>query len=76
MAARSAMGRDIRTRRERWKAFWGRCTRVGKSTLVLLAVIFVCTLALLAHVMETLDSVLITIVGMAWTPLLLIWFFR
>jgi sigma-B regulation protein RsbU (phosphoserine phosphatase) len=49
---------------------------VGKITLVLLAVIFLCTIALLAHVMETLDSVLITICGMAMTPFLLILFFR
>ena len=70
------MGRDILARREQWKEFWGRRTRVGKITLVLLAVIFVCTFLLLAHVLETLDSILITIAGMALTPLLLILFFR
>jgi phosphoserine phosphatase RsbU/P len=75
-ATRSAMGRDILTRRERWKAFWGRRTRVGKITLWLLAVIFVCTFALMIHVLPTLDTVLISFAGMALTPLLLILFFR
>jgi sigma-B regulation protein RsbU (phosphoserine phosphatase) len=70
------MGKEIQTRRERWKAWWGRRSRVGKITLVLLAVICVCTIALLADVLSTLDTVLISISGMALTPLLLILLFR
>jgi len=70
------MGKDIRTRRERWEAFWRRRTRVGKITLVLLAVICVCTLFLMVGVLPTMDSILITLAGMAMTPLLLVLLFR
>src|ERR1700679_684255 len=76
MAARSAMGRDIRTRRERWKAWWGRRTRVGKITLWMLAAIFLCTFGLMVHVATTLDTIVITLAGMAITPLVLILLFR
>ena len=70
------MGRDIRTRRERAEAFWRRRTRVGKITLVLFAVICVCTLLMLFGVLPTTDVVLITLAGMAMTPLLLVLLFR
>jgi sigma-B regulation protein RsbU (phosphoserine phosphatase) len=70
------MGRDIRTRRERAEAFWRRRTRVGKITLVLFAVICVCTLFMLFGVLPTTDVVLITLAGMAMTPLLLVLLFR
>ena len=70
------MGKDIRTRRERWKAWWERRSRVGKITVVLLGVICVCTVALMADVLPTLDTTLITLSGMALTPLLLILLFR
>ena len=76
MAARSAMGRDILTRRERLKAWWGQRTRVGKITLWMLAAIFVCTFGLMVHVATTLDTIVITLCGLALTPLLLILFFR
>jgi sigma-B regulation protein RsbU (phosphoserine phosphatase) len=70
------MGKDIRTRRERWKAWWGRRSRVGKITLVLLGVIGVCTVALMANVLPTLDTALITLSGMTVTPFVLILLFR
>jgi len=70
------MGRDILTRRERWKAWWGRRTRVGKIALWMLAAIFVCTFGLMVHVATTLDSIVITLASMAITPLLLILLFR
>ncbi len=70
------MGRDIRTRRERWKAWWGRRTRVGKITLWMLAAIFLCTFGLMVHVATTLDTIVITLAGMAITPLVLILLFR
>ena len=70
------MGRDIRTRREWAEAFWRRRTRVGKITLVLFAVICVCTLLMLFGVLPTTDVVLITLAGMAMTPLLLVLLFR
>ena len=70
------MGKDIQTRRERWKAWWGRRSRVGKITVVLLGVICVCTIALMANVLPTLDTALITMSGMALTPLVLILLFR
>ncbi len=70
------MGTEILTRRERWKAFWGRRTRVGKITLVMFAVIFVCTAGLLFNVASTFDSIMIAICSMALTPLLVILFFR
>jgi len=70
------MGREILTRRERWKAWWGRRTRVGKITLWMLAAIFVCTFGLMVRVATTLDTIVITICGMAITPLLLILLFR
>jgi phosphoserine phosphatase RsbU/P len=70
------MGRDIRTRRERWKAWWGRRTRVGKITLWMLAAIFVSTFGLMVRVATTLDTIVITLCGMAITPLLLILLFR
>jgi len=71
-----AMARDGLTRRERWKGRWQRRTRVGKITLVLLAVIFVCTNGLLINVASTFDSIMIAICGVALTPFLLILFFR
>jgi sigma-B regulation protein RsbU (phosphoserine phosphatase) len=49
---------------------------VGKITVVLLGVICVCTVALLADVLPTLDTALITICSMAITPLVLILLFR
>ncbi len=67
---------EMWTRRERWEAWWGRRTRVGKVTLVLFAVFCVCTLAMLFGVLPTLDTVLITFSTMGLTPLLLILFFR
>ena len=70
------MGKDIRTRQERWQAFWRRRTRVGKVTLVLFAVICGCMLLLMVHVLTTLDSMLIFIAGMAMAPLLLVLLFR
>ena len=70
------MVKDIRTRQERWKAFWGRRSRVGKITLVLLGTIFLCTFGLMVRVATTLDTILITICSMAITPLLLILLFR
>jgi sigma-B regulation protein RsbU (phosphoserine phosphatase) len=70
------MVKDMRTRRERWEAFWGRRSRVGKITLVLLAVVCLCTLFLMFHVLPTTDTVLITFASMAMTPLLLILLFR
>jgi sigma-B regulation protein RsbU (phosphoserine phosphatase) len=70
------MAKDMRTRRERLEAIWGRRSRVGKITLVLLAVICVCTLLLLFGVLPTTDTVLISIAAMAMTPLLLILLFR
>ena len=70
------MGREILTRRERWKAWWGRRTRVGKIALWMLAAIFVCTFGLMVHVATTLDSIVITLASMAITPLLLILLFR
>jgi sigma-B regulation protein RsbU (phosphoserine phosphatase) len=70
------MGKEIRTRRERWEAWWGRRSRVGRITLVLLAVILLCTIALLADVLPTLDTVLISISGMVLAPLLLVLLFR
>ena len=76
MAARSAMGKDIRTWRERWKAWWGRRTRVGKIALWMLAAIFVCTFGLMVHVATTLDTIVITLASMAITPLVLILLFR
>jgi sigma-B regulation protein RsbU (phosphoserine phosphatase) len=70
------MGTDIRTRRERWKAWWGRRSRVGKITLWMLAAIFVCTFGLMVHVATTLDTIVITLASMAITPLVLILLFR
>ena len=70
------MGKEIQTRRERLTAWWGRRTRVGKIAVVLLAVICGSTMALMVDVLPTLDTVLITISGMALTPLLLILLFR
>lgn len=70
------MGIEIRTRRERWTSWWGRRTRVGKITLVLLAVILVCTIALSLGVLPTLDSVVNVLCTMAVAPLLLILLFR
>ncbi len=70
------MGREILTRRERWKAWWGRRTRVGKIALWMLAAIFVCTFGLMVHVATTLDTIVITLASMAITPLLLILLFR
>ncbi len=70
------MGKDIQARREQWKAWWGRRTRVGKITLVLLTMIFVCTALLLKDWLSTLDVVVISIAGMMLAPLLLILFFR
>ena len=70
------MSRDIRTRRERWEAFWGRRTRVGKVTLVLFAVFCVCTFLLMFGVLPTLDTTLNVISVMAMTPLVLVLLFR
>jgi phosphoserine phosphatase RsbU/P len=70
------MVKDIRTRRDRWKAWWGRRTRVGKITLWMLAAIFVCTFGLMVHVATTLDSIVIMLASMAITPLVLILLFR
>jgi phosphoserine phosphatase RsbU/P len=70
------MGRDILTRRERWKAWWGRRTRVGKITLWMLAAVFVCTFGLMVRVATTLDTIVITLASMAITPLVLILLFR
>jgi len=70
------MAKDGLTRRERWKAWWGRRTRVGKITLWLLAVFWLCFFANAANVLSTLDAVLMMISAMALTPLLLILLFR
>jgi sigma-B regulation protein RsbU (phosphoserine phosphatase) len=70
------MGIDIQAMRARWRAWWAQRSRVGKITLVLVAVICVCTIALMADVMTTLDTVLISLSGMALTPLLLILLYR
>ncbi|MGA7155812.1 MAG: SpoIIE family protein phosphatase [Acidobacteriaceae bacterium] len=70
------MGRDIQARRERWKAFWGRRSRVEKITLVLLAIIFVCTFGLMVGWLPTLDTTLISLSSIALAPLLLILLFR
>jgi sigma-B regulation protein RsbU (phosphoserine phosphatase) len=70
------MGKDIRTRRERWKAWWGRRSRVGKITLWTLLAVWVCTVGEMVHVATTLDAVVIVLGGMALAPLLLILLFR
>ncbi|HSY36959.1 MAG TPA: PP2C family protein-serine/threonine phosphatase [Acidobacteriaceae bacterium] len=70
------MGRDIRTRQERWKAWWGRRSRVGKITLWMLLAFCVCMFGEMVGVAKTLDSIVITISAMAMMPLLLILFFR
>ena len=70
------MAKDGLTRRERWKAWWGRRTRVGKITLWLLAVFWLCFFANAANVLSTLDAVLMMISATALTPLLLILLFR
>jgi sigma-B regulation protein RsbU (phosphoserine phosphatase) len=70
------MGKDIQTRRERWKAWWGRRSRVGKITLWMLLAVCVCMFGEMVGVAKTLDSIVITISAMAMTPLLLILLFR
>lgn len=70
------MDKGIQTRGERMKAFWARRTRVGKITLILLGIICVSMVASMVHVLPTLDTVLISLCGMAVTPFLLILLFR
>jgi sigma-B regulation protein RsbU (phosphoserine phosphatase) len=70
------MGNEIQTRRERWSAWWRRRSRVAKVTLWMLLAVFVCTIGLMAHVVAWLDVTVITLCGIALTPLLLILLFR
>ncbi len=70
------MGRDIRTRRERLKAWWERRTRVAKVALWLLLAFWICVFGEMVGVAKTLDSIVITISAMAMMPLLLILLFR
>jgi len=70
------MGKENQTRREWWSAWWGRRSRVGKVTLWMLLAVFVCTIGLMAHVWSALDITVITLCGMALTPLVLILLFR
>ncbi len=70
------MDRDIRTWRERCKAWWGRRSRVGKIALVLLAAIFVCFLGEMAAPARDLSKALMALCWLALTPFLLILLYR
>jgi sigma-B regulation protein RsbU (phosphoserine phosphatase) len=68
-----AMGNVPQIKQESW---WSRQSRVARVTLCALAAIVVCTIGLMAGVATTFDTVVISLCGIAVTPLVLILAFR
>ncbi|MGA8941071.1 MAG: hypothetical protein WB439_18045, partial [Acidobacteriaceae bacterium] len=70
------MGKDVRTRQERLKAFWERRSRVGKAALVLLGLIGLSIVGEIFGVARGVDTSMIALCSMGLAPLVLILLFR